>query len=93
MPQILARKTGRDIDLEVDGDILTLKGSKKREEEVKEGEYYRSERSYGSFQRTFRLPADVDAEQVKADFKDGVLKVTLPRVEAAKAKKIEVGVN
>lgn len=82
-----------DIDLELEGDVLTLKGTRKREEEVNEGGFYRCERSYGSFQRSFRLPGEVDSKKVKADFKDGVLEVKLPKAEATKAKKIEVGVN
>ena len=79
-----------DIDLSVVGDTLTLKGEKKQESEVKEGNYYRIERSYGLFQREIPLPSAVDADKVEASYKDGVLEVKLPRKEGAKAKKISI---
>ena len=72
---------------------LTIKGEKKKEEEVKEKNYYRSERSYGSFVRTLELPTDVHADRVKATFKDGVLEVRLPKTEEAKKKEIKVKVD
>jgi HSP20 family protein len=72
---------------------LTIKGEKKKEEEVKEENYYRSERSYGSFFRTLELPKDVHADKVKATFKKGVLEVRMPKTEEAKAKEIKVKVE
>jgi HSP20 family protein len=72
---------------------LTIKGEKKKEDEVKEEHYYRSERSYGSFVRTLQLPADVQADKVKASFKNGVLEVRLPKTEEAKTKEIKVKVD
>lgn len=72
---------------------LTIKGEKTKEDEVKEENYYRSERSYGSFVRTLQLPTDVQAEKVKASFKNGVLEVRLPKTEEARAKTKEIKVK
>ncbi|MGH8104256.1 MAG: Hsp20/alpha crystallin family protein [bacterium] len=82
-----------DVQVEVENNILTIRGEKKEEHEVKEENYYRQERSYGSFQRVFQLPRTVKADGINASFKNGVLEVTLPKVEAAKPKKIEVKVG
>jgi HSP20 family protein len=79
-----------DIDVSVVGDTLTVKGEKKTESEVKEENYYRCERSYGSFYRSIPLPSTVDASKIKADFEDGVLEVTLPKTAEVKPKKIAV---
>ena len=79
-----------DIDVSVIGDTLTVKGEKKTESEVKEEDYYRCERSYGSFYRSVPLPSTVDASKIKADFEDGVLEVTLPKTAEVKPKKIAV---
>ncbi len=78
------------LDVSVDEGLLTVRGERQEERERKDSETYRVERVYGSFQRAFRLPSAVDAEQVKATYKDGVLEVRLPKTEAAKAKKIPV---
>ena len=82
----------KDIDVSVSGDMLVLKGEKRQEKEEKDKNYHFSERSYGSFQRAFELPASVDRNKVAADFSKGVLTISLPKtVEAQKpAKKIEV---
>ncbi len=80
----------KDISLDVSDGVLTLKGERKHENEVKEETYYRREMSYGSFQRSFRLPSDVNAENIKADFKDGVLRVEIPKPEARQPKQITV---
>jgi len=69
----------KDIQLEIVNDILTIRGEKKQEEEEKKKDYYRLERSYGTFQRVLSLPEDVDQNGVKATFKKGVLTITLPR--------------
>ena len=81
-----------DIDLTLSKDSLTIKGEKKQETEDKGKNYYHMERSYGTFQRTMPLPAEIDADKAEAEFKKGVLKVRLPKtVEAQKAqKRIEV---
>jgi HSP20 family protein len=79
-----------DIDVSVIGDTLSIKGEKKSETEVKDEDYYRSERSYGSFYRSIPLPSNVDANKVEASFDDGVLEITLPKSVKVKPKKIAV---
>jgi HSP20 family protein len=81
------------IQVNITDHTLTIKGEKKKEEEVKEENYYRSERSYGSFVRTLELPADVHSDKAKASFKNGVLEVRLPKTEEAKAKEIKVKID
>ena len=80
----------KDIDIELNGRILTIKGERKEEKEEKKRSYHRIERRYGSFFRSFELPADVDASSVEATYKDGVLKLRLPKTEEQSLKKIEV---
>jgi HSP20 family protein len=82
-----------DIELNVTDSTLTLKGEKKKEEEVKDEDYYRCERVYGAVSRTVEFPAAVKADQAKATFKDGVLEVRLPKTEEAKRKAIKVQVR
>lgn len=82
-----------DINVQVTGSTLMIKGEKKREEEVKEDDYYRCERSFGSFTRAVALPSDVKPDQVKASFKNGVLEVRLPKTEEAKKKAITVKIE
>ena len=79
-----------DVDVSVVDDILTIKGEKKTENEVKEEDYYRCERSYGSFFRSIGLPSNVDAKKIEASYEDGVLEVTLPKAVEAKLRKITV---
>ena len=80
----------KDIDVNVTGDLLTIKGQKKEEKE-KEGEhYYRRERYSGAFQRSLRLPSPVRADDVDASFKNGVLNVTLAKTEKTTSKKITI---
>jgi len=85
--------TSQDISVEVKDNTLTLKGEKKFEKEVKEENYHRVERSYGSFQRAFTLPGTIHQEKVKAKFKDGILEITLPKVEEAKPKQVKVEIS
>ena len=82
----------KDVDVSVSGNMLVLKGEKRQEKEEKDKNYYFSERAYGSFQRTFELPASVDRDKVAADFSKGVLTITLPKTPEAQKpqKKIEV---
>jgi HSP20 family protein len=82
----------KNVEVNVANGGITIKGEKKEETEEKKKDYYVSERRYGSFQRYFGLPDGVDADKIEATFKDGVLKVTLPKTAEAQqpAKKIEV---
>ena len=83
----------KDVSVEVKDSTLILKGERKREKEVKEENYHRVERSFGTFMRSFTLPVSVKQDQVKAKFKDGVLEVTLPKAEEAKPKQVKVEVE
>ena len=82
-----------DIDLRVENNTLTISGQKKRDKDVKEEQYHRIERTFGAFSRTFTLPPTVDAGKIGAEFKNGVLTVTLPLREDAKPRQIQVTVN
>jgi HSP20 family protein len=82
--------TEEDIDVSVVGDTLSIKGEKKTETEIKEEDYYRCERSYGSFYRSIPIPSNVDANKIEASFEDGVLEVALPKSAKVKPKKIAV---
>jgi HSP20 family protein len=80
----------KDISIDIKDRVLTVKGERKHENEVKEENYYRKERSYGRFQRSFSLPAEVDSDKIKAEFKDGLLKIEIPMPEEKKPKQITV---
>jgi len=80
----------KDIEVSVQDGMLTLRGERKEEREEKDEDYYCCERVAGKFFRTLALPAGVDAEHVKATFKNGVLEVHIPRTKEAKAKRIEI---
>jgi HSP20 family protein len=82
-----------DMDIRVENNTLYLKGERKFEKEVKEQNYHRVERSYGTFMRTFSLPNSIDADKVGANYKDGVLVLTMPKKEEAKPKTIKVSVS
>ena len=82
-----------DFELAIENNVLTLKGERKFEKKTEEGNYHRVERSYGNFTRSFTLPTTVDVNNVGADFKEGVLRVTLPRREEAKPRQIQVQIN
>jgi len=79
-----------DISVDVQEGVLTLKGERKEEKETKESNYYRRERFSGTFQRQFSLANDLDHEHITADFKDGLLKVEIPKREEEKPKQITV---
>ncbi len=83
----------KDIDIRLENGTLSLKGERKFEREEKNKGFHWLERSYGSFVRYFTVPETVDSENVKADFQNGVLTVTLPKKEIAKPKAIKVQVN
>ena len=82
-----------NIDVEVGEDVITIKAETKKEEEEKKENIYRNEIRYGKFKRTLELPSNVDNSKVSAEFKDGILTVTLPKTEEEKEKtrKVEIG--
>ena len=82
-----------DIQIQIDGNTLTLKGERRFARDVQEESYLRIERAYGSFHRSFALPATVQQENVRAVLKDGVLELTLPKAEEAKPKQIAIEVQ
>jgi HSP20 family protein len=79
-----------DVSIDIHQNTLTLRGQRKHEAEVKQDKYHRVERAYGTFQRSFTLPAMIDQEKVQATYKDGVLELHLPKSEAAKPKRIAI---
>jgi HSP20 family protein len=81
-----------DVKVTVENDVLTITGERKFEKEEKRKKYHRVEQSYGSFARSFTLPEDADGTNVSAEYKDGVLRIHLPKSEKAKPKAIEVKV-
>ena len=83
----------KDIDIRLENDTLTIKGERKFEHEAKGKGYHRIERSYGVFARSFTLPNTLDTEHVRADYKNGVLNVMLPKKEVAKPRSIKVEVT
>ncbi len=82
-----------DVKVTVENGMLTIQGERKQEKEEKGKKFHRVECSYGSFVRSFRVPGDADESVIKAEFKDGMLNVTLPKSEKAKPKSISVSVS
>jgi HSP20 family protein len=82
-----------DIDITLTENSLTIKGEMRKDETIEEENYHMRERRYGSFQRTLTLPTPVDAENIQADFENGVLTVHLPKTEAVRPKRISVKAN
>ncbi len=80
----------KDMEVRLDNNVLMLKGERHFEKEAKEENYHRIEREYGSFSRSFTLPSAVDPEKVTAEYKDGVLKIILPKKEEIKPKPIKI---
>jgi len=83
----------KDIDISLSDGVLTIKGEKKQEREEKEEDYHLIERSYGSFARSIQLPKGVQSDKIQATYKNGVLKVVLPKSEEAKKKEIKIKVE
>ncbi len=83
----------KDVEARVENGQLYLKGQRKFESEVKEENYHRIERAYGSFMRSFPLPGSVDSDKVTAEYKDGVLTLTMPKRTEAKPKTIKINVS
>lgn len=79
-----------DINISVVGDTLTIKGERQVESEVKDDDYYYCERSYGTFSRSLAVPFNVDTKKIEANYEDGVLEISLPKIPAVKPKKISV---
>jgi HSP20 family protein len=82
-----------ELDIRVENNILTIRGERKFEKKVDEGNYLRVERSYGTFSRSFALANTVNTEAIKADFRNGVLTLSIPKREEAKPKQIKVNVE
>jgi HSP20 family protein len=85
----------KEIQLELSNNTLKIKGEKKQQKEEKEKNYYRMERSYGSFQRVLSLPEDADQEKINATYKNGIMEIAIPRKASQKTetKKIEIKTN
>ncbi len=83
----------KDVNVEIEQDSLTIRGERKLEKEEKKEHYRRIERCYGAFSRSFYLPEYVDRKAITADYKDGVLTVTLPKTKAPKPEKVAVAVS
>lgn len=79
-----------NVDIRVEDGTLVLSGERKRDEELKDENSYRVERSYGKFSRSFRLPTTVDASKIVAQYKDGVIEIKLPKLAEAKPRKIKI---
>jgi HSP20 family protein len=82
-----------DIEITLTGEDITISGEKRMEKEIKRKDYYKMESSYGSFCRTFSLPKEVQADQVKSTFKDGILEVIMPKSAEAKNKEVKVKIE
>jgi HSP20 family protein len=85
--------TPDDIDIEVDDNVLTIKGERRFEDKVEEGRYYRLERAYGQFSRSVTLPQGVKADEISASFDQGVLEVRVPKADEVKPRKISVATS
>lgn len=83
----------KDIDISMASGVLTIKGEKKQQKEEKDENYYCCESSYGAFTRSTRLPHEVQSDKIKASYKDGILKITLPKSEEAKKKEVKIKVE
>ncbi len=82
-----------DVKITMQDNVLTIRGEKKEEKKGKEGGAHRVERFYGSFQRSFSLPASVNSNGIEAEYKEGILTITMPKAEEAKPRQIEVKVK
>jgi len=82
-----------DVKVGVEDGVLTIKGERKFSEETKRDNFYRIERSYGTFSRSFALPPTVETDKIKANMKDGVLELLIPKKEEAKPKEVEIKVE
>ena len=78
------------VDVRVENNVLTIRGERPFEQKVQKENYHRLERSYGTFSRSFTLPATIDADKIRAEYRDGILNLTLPKSEKAKPKRIQI---
>jgi HSP20 family protein len=83
----------KDLDVRVENNMLTVRGERKFEQKVKEENYLRIERTYGSFSRSFSLPNTINTESIKAEYKNGVLTVEMPKKAETKPKQVKISVN
>jgi HSP20 family protein len=83
----------KEIDIKISGDILTIKGEKKEEKQEKDENYHLMERRYGAFSRSIQLPMEVNEKKIKANYKNGVLKITLPKSGKSKAKAAKIAIE
>ncbi len=83
----------KDIEIQVENNTLVLRGERKFEKEAKRENFHRIERAYGAFARSFTLPTSIDQEKIRADYKDGILKIAMPKREEIKPKQIKVSVT
>jgi len=83
----------KEIEIQVENNTLTLRGERKFDRELKQENFHRIERPYGTFVRSFTLPTTIDQEKIKADYKDGILRVVMPKREETKPKQIRVAVS
>jgi HSP20 family protein len=83
----------KNIDISLSDGMLTIKGEKKQEREEKEADYHLVERSYGAFTRSVQLPTEIQSDRISASYKNGILKITLPKSEEARKKEIKIKVD
>ncbi len=83
----------KDIDISLSDGVLTIRGEKRQEKEEKEADYHVVERSYGSFMRSVQLPTEVQSDKISASYKNGILRITLPKSEEAKKKEVKIKVE
>lgn len=83
----------RDLDVQVENNMLTIRGERKFDQQIKEDNYLRIERTYGSFSRSFSLPSTINSEAIKAEYKNGVLRIELPKRAESKPKQVKITVS
>ncbi len=83
----------KDIDIQIENNTITLRGERRFNKETKKENFHRIERAYGTFSRSFTLPGTIDQEKISADYKDGILKISMPKRQETKPKQIKVAVT